>query len=189
MTQRQPSSIVEFVQCEYGRMVGYVRSRIDDAAEEDGEDIVQDVMAGLFTRADVTVPIENLAAYVYRALRNRVVDALRRRRPMVSLDGPLQASGSGDEGAAALGDLIPGLYEDPERLRIESRRMDRLAQAMGSLGDDQRAVLVATGIQGRSFAELAAEWGVPIGTLLARKSRAMAKVRAMLSTDDRRGEE
>jgi RNA polymerase sigma factor (sigma-70 family) len=189
MTQRQRNSIIEFVRREYGRMVGYVRSRIDDMAERDGEDIVQDVVAGLFVRADVTVPIENLAAYVYRALRNRVVDAMRRRRPTVSLDAPLQPGGSDGAGAMTLGDVIPGLYGDPERLHLEARRAEQLAQAVGKLSEDQRAVLVATEVQGKSFAELAAQWDVPIGTLLARKSRAMARVRTMLSEEDKGEEE
>ena len=35
-------------------------------------------------------------------------------------------------------------------------------------------------MNGRTFRELSEEWGVPLGTLLARKSRAIAKVREAL---------
>ena len=52
-------SIADFFALERSRLVGYVRRLIDDAAERDGEDIVQDVALNLFSRADVTVPIEH----------------------------------------------------------------------------------------------------------------------------------
>ena len=61
-------------------MIAYVRRLIDDAAERDSEDIVQDVFLNIFDRADITMPIENAAAYVYQALRNKVIDYLRKRR-------------------------------------------------------------------------------------------------------------
>jgi len=40
---------------------------------------------------------------------------------------------------------------------------------------------VATEFDGRSFRELSEEWQVPIGTLLARKSRALQKIRNKLT--------
>lgn len=61
-------------------MVGYVRHIIDDASDRDSEDIVQDVMAGIFEAADITRPVENLSAYIYRSLRNRVIDIIRDRK-------------------------------------------------------------------------------------------------------------
>ena len=41
--QTDKMSIVEFLTTERGRLIRYVRHLIDDAAERDGEDIVQDV--------------------------------------------------------------------------------------------------------------------------------------------------
>jgi DNA-directed RNA polymerase specialized sigma24 family protein len=35
-------------------------------------------------------------------------------------------------------------------------------------------------MEGRSFRQLSEEWGVPVGTLLARKSRALKKIKKML---------
>ncbi|MBD3243180.1 MAG: RNA polymerase subunit sigma-24, partial [Chitinivibrionales bacterium] len=74
------SRVADFFTTEYNRLVGYVRTLIDDAAEQDAEDFVQDVAVKLLSLADITAPIENLSAYVYRALRNRVIDAFRVRR-------------------------------------------------------------------------------------------------------------
>ena len=62
-------------------MLAYVRGLVRDAADRDGEDVVQDVMLRLLEAPDPSRPIEDLAAYVYRALRNRVIDVIRGRRP------------------------------------------------------------------------------------------------------------
>src|SRR4030042_6096522 len=72
---------------------GYVRRRIDDAADHEAEDIVQDVVVHLFDRADPSIPIQNFAAYIYRALRNRIVDYFRRRRETVALSETAVDSG------------------------------------------------------------------------------------------------
>lgn len=160
----------ELFRKEYRRMVAFVRSLIDDAADRDGEDIVQDVMSGLLDAADITVPVENLAAYIYRSLRNRVIDSLRRRREDISLDAAPEDGGS-------LLDLISDTRYDAAG-EIEKREIrEALFGAIDSLNEDQRAILCMTELEGLSFREAAAILSVPIGTLLARKSRAMAKIR------------
>ncbi len=153
-------------------MLGFVRRLIDDTAEMEGEDIVQDVMLGIFNQADFTVPLEKLSAYIYTALRNRVIDALRKRRGNISLDREL-GHGAGVTMEDVLWDLR---YDAADRFqRDEIRRV--LFDAIDALVEDQRTIILLTEFEGRSFRELADEWNVPIGTLLSRKSRAMASVR------------
>ncbi len=66
--------------------------------------------------------------------------------------------------------------------QAEKRQMqDRLFSAIGALPADQQAVLVATELEGCRFRERVEEWDVPIGTLLARKHRAMRAPRSALS--------
>ena len=79
----------DFFSRERKRLVGYVRTLINDASDRDGEDIVQDVALGIFDKGDIAAPIENFSAYVYQALRNRVVDYFRRRKSTASLDEEL----------------------------------------------------------------------------------------------------
>jgi RNA polymerase sigma factor (sigma-70 family) len=168
--------IVSLITKERERWIGYVRRLIDDAAERDGEDIVQDVIVNLFDRADITDPVENLTAYVYRALRNRIIDYLRKKRETVSLDG-----GWPDEEAPTLFDVLP---EPPAGDLDEASRLDirrNLAMAFSVLTEEQKAVLIATEMEGRTFRELSEEWGVPLGTLLARKSRAIKKIKDTFS--------
>ena len=153
---------------------------IEDTAERDGEDIVQDVIANIFDVADVTVPIENLSAYVYRSLRNRVVDYLRKRkRVMISLDEQLF-----DDSDLSLSDLLHDSHYDVSDEMVMRERLERVFEIIETLNEDQKAVLIQTEFEGRSFAELSEEWEIPLGTLLARKSRAMKRIREALSDLD-----
>lgn len=163
----------EFFRKEYRRMVAFVRGLIDDAADRDGEDIVQDVMSGLLGAADITVPVENLAAYVYRSLRNRVIDTLRRKREVASLDA------AAEDGASLLDLVRDARYDAAGELQKREIR-EALFGAIDSLTEDQRAIICMTELEGVSFREAAEVLSVPLGTLLARKSRAMAKIREHL---------
>ncbi len=175
VVRRDAAGIGGFFKDEYGAMLAYVRGLIHDAADRDGEDIVQDVMLSLFEAPDLGLRIENLAAYVYRALRNRVIDVLRSRKKERSLDEPVPPG----EGLT--------LRETLEDARIDTARdMERqdfhraLFDAIEDLPDDQRESLVLTEFEGWSFRELSEATGTPLGTLLARKSRALGKIRKSL---------
>jgi RNA polymerase sigma factor (sigma-70 family) len=171
--------LTDFAGREWNRLVAFVRSWLADSADRDAEDIVQDVLVGMYERADVTAPIADLSAYVYRALRNRVVDAYRVRRRTVSLDA---------EDGPPLGRSLHDVLEDrrfeaaAETEKAELRR--RLFAALDGLPPEKRAVVVATELEGRSYAELAEEWDEPIGTLLARKHRAMRSLRKELAKEE-----
>jgi len=174
-TRNQKERLADFFRSERQRLVGYVRRWIDDTAEQDGEDIVQDVALGIFNRADVTIPIEYLSAYVYRAVRNRIFDYLRRRKiPFVSLDG------NDVDDSESLSDLIFDLRDDAEKELENKYLAARIYQAVNSLNDQQKAIVIETEFEGRTFRELAHEWDIPVGTLLARKSRALKNIRKAL---------
>ena len=74
--EKQTERFVDFFRVERQRLIGYIRHRIEDTAQRDGEDIVQDVFFNVFNKSDITEPIENLTAYVYQAPRNRTIDLL-----------------------------------------------------------------------------------------------------------------
>jgi RNA polymerase sigma factor (sigma-70 family) len=156
--------LAEFLQRERHALVSYVRRRIDDAADQDAEDIVQDVIVNLFDRADPTIPVQNLAAYIYRALRNRIIDRFRKRRETVALSEAALASG-----------------EDPHQMAEKGEMLEQVFEAMDELSAGEKAIILATEFEGRSFKDLAAEWDIPLGTLLARKSRALDKIKKRLT--------
>ncbi len=156
-------------------MIRYLHGFIDDAADRDGEDIVQDVALNILKGADVLVPIETLSAYVYRSLRNRAIDYLRRRRNTVSLD-----DGNEDEDGFSPALQLADAFADVEKEASRSELRRSIFEAVEALPDDQKAIVVETELHGRTFRDLSAEWDIPLGTLLARKSRALAKIRETL---------
>ena len=158
------SKFSQFFQKEYSRLVRYARRLIDDAADRDAEDIVQDVMLSIFEKADVSIPIENLAAYVYRSLRNKVIDIFRKKSDIISLS-----------------DVIADARYDTEREVEKKELMDFVFRAVDDLPEEQKTVLIAIEFEGWSYRELSERWGIPLGTLLARKSRALQNIRKKLT--------
>ena len=178
-TERQTDRIAVYLRRERQRLIGYVKRWIADTAERDGEDIVQDVILNIFNRADVTIPIENLTAYVYRALRNRVIDILRKKRGyVVLLDDEITLDPN-----LSLSDFLIDSRDRADRALEAKELRQRLFQAIESLSGQYKAIIIETEFEGRSFRELSEQWNIPIGTLLARKSRALKRIKEALADD------
>ncbi len=163
--ETQKKRIAGFIATEWNRLVGYVRTWIADTAERDAEDVVEDVIEHFLEQPDVAADVVDIPAYIYRSLRNRVVDLYRRKR------------GNTVDLTAEISDMRFEASEDFARTESQEEMME----AIDELPVPQREVLVATELEGRTFRELAEEWDVPIGTLLARKHRAMLALRETLT--------
>ena len=72
--------ITAFFREEYQALKGYVKSRIDDTADRDADDIIQDVAVRIFSRPEEALPISNISGFVYGALKNKIVDTMRTRK-------------------------------------------------------------------------------------------------------------
>ncbi len=166
------SDLGQFFSEKYRKLVRYFRVNYSDLSEMDAEDIVSDVMADLFEKEDIMSHVENLSAYVYQSVRNKASDYLRRRKKTVSLDD-LGLKDAPDE-------AIPEPQYDMTAELDSSEVRDRLLEALDALEPNLRAVWIATELDGYSFRELSEEWGVPLGTLLARKHRASAALQRKL---------
>jgi RNA polymerase sigma factor (sigma-70 family) len=119
---------------------------------------------------------------VYQALRNKVVDYLRKGRKTISVD---EEWGENEE------TTLLSFLNDPksdgmdEMSRMEAH--ENLQDMLTLLNDEQREILIATELNGETFQDLATESGIPLGTLLARKSRALQKLRQAISMNDKGG--
>jgi RNA polymerase sigma factor (sigma-70 family) len=180
--EKQRRRFSDFVSAEWKRLVSYVRSRLEDSEDRDAEDIVQDVLTGIYEKADVTAPIVDLAGYVYGALRYRIVDAYRAKKHAASLHEETFPP----MGRRLLEVLSDVRFEAASEMEKRDER-DGLFAAIDALPEELREVLVATELEGWKFRELSEEWDVPLGTLLARKHRAVVKLRAALSHQKKQG--
>lgn len=175
MKNDERSRLFTFFDAEGDRLLRYVHARARRLSRMDAEDIVSEVMLSLLGRMDKGGPVENIAAYAYRSIRNKIADYGRAEARTVPLDGYSEE----DEAFSLREILSDGSQDIPSR--VERRELMRvLTQCMDRLDGKQRAVLIATELHGRSFRELSQAWHVPVGTLLARKSRAVKAIRDML---------
>ncbi len=158
-----------FIADERQGLIRYVRSLLRETAEMDAEDVVHDVLVSILERADRPAP-DYLAAYIYRSLKNRVIDQIRTRKPALSLD-------SESDGGRKLIDLLQD--RNPNALEILQTQAgkEELFEALEGLSEMEREVVIAHEFEGVPFKELSEIWNVPQNTLISHKSRAMKKLR------------
>lgn len=168
------SALVEFIRTNQGKMISYVRSKLSDTARRDSEDIVQDVMLSLLEGHAVTEPIINLSAYVFRALRNRIVDEYRKpKNTTASLDKQ-------DDNETSLYDILPDMKYEPESSFAREKLREEIYQAINELPHNQQTVIMETEFKGTTMKELQERTDVPLGTLLARKHRGLKTIQKKL---------
>ena len=109
--------------------------------------------------------------------RNRVIDLLRRREPLRFGDAVIEGS---DGQRMRIEDLIPSEGSDPEAEYARERLLEELQRALSELPEEQRSVFVAHEVQGKSFKQIAAQSGINVNTLLARKRYAVLHLRERL---------
>ncbi|HXP97196.1 MAG TPA: sigma-70 family RNA polymerase sigma factor [Telmatospirillum sp.] len=168
--------LVEIFNRDRRRLTRFVQSKLSGDGGGEADDIVADVMLHLFERADLLAQVEDLSAYLFRALTHAVTDFFRRRRANPVTSFP--ATAEHDDGAE-MNYADPAA--DPERAFAGSQQRERIAAALARLTPAERAVWVAIEIEGESFRQLAEQWDEPLGTLLSRKSRATKKLQDLLA--------
>lgn len=169
--------LLEFYQREQNRLRKYVDSRTADDIEAD--DVIQDVMERMLSRPVPELPWERLAAYVYRSLKNRIIDIYRSGKNDLSLDRQVDGAENAGE---TLKDLIQDIRYDSAAILEKEESRSLIFQAIDELRAEEKAVVVATESDNIAFRELSELWDIPLGTLLARKSRALKKLRKTLSS-------
>src|SRR6266567_9304398 len=174
MTGDQDRRISEAVEQQHGRLRNFIRSRVPDPS--DAEDILQDVFYELVAAYRLAKPIEQLGAWLFRVARNRIIDRFRKQKPEASSVG----GRADEEGALSLEELLPSPDASPESVFVRNVLTDEIGEALAELPPEQREVFIANEIEGRTFAEIAAETGTGINTLLSRKRYAVLHLRRHL---------
>ena len=165
------SEISAVVVRERSRLGNFIRKRVGDPAE--AEDILQDVFYEFVEEYRLPESIEQASAWLFKVARNRIIDRFRKKKE-VSL------SETGDEEEYRLDLALPSPDAGPEADYARAMLLDALREALDELPDAQREVFVEHELEGRSFKEMAAQSGVAINTLLARKRYAVLHLRERL---------
>ncbi len=158
------------------KLIGFIRERV--RSKEEAEDILQDVFANVLSAArEVTEPIENLGAWVFTAVRNRIIDFYRKKRPQ-SFTDTIYNDDEGD--IASFENFLSDVSLGPERNLTSKSIRESLMKALDELPQEQKYAFVKNEFEGVSFREMAEETGENINTLLARKRYAVLYLRKRL---------
>ena len=130
------------------------------------EECAQDVMATLWQKAHLFDPARaGVSTWVYTIARNRRIDALRRAR------------------RAEPEELDWGPAPEPDQAEVLEAQEEtaRLGQALAALPGAQRALIERAFYGDLSHSEIAAETGLPLGTIKSRIRLALEKLRHQMS--------
>ncbi len=146
---------------EYRSLKIYVNSRIQDTANRSAEDIIQDVALKLFSGADRYAPINNVAGFVYRSIKNKIIDIMRTNKQPDIIEN--------NSDFLNLGEVLDQSTDNhtPEKLIVV------LKNCIDELKPEYRNIIVAIDFEGSSYNEISNETGIPIGTLMSRRHRAI----------------
>lgn len=168
--------ITATVMRERTRLGNFIRRRIRDP--DDAEDVLQDVLHEFVQAYRLPAPIEQASAWLFRTARNRIIDRFRKKKeqPLTDL---LDADDEADS-EYRLDLALPAHDAGPEALYARTLLLKALQDALDELPANQREVFIAHELEGLSFKEMAAQSGVTLNTLLARKRYAVLHLRARL---------
>jgi len=137
----------------------------------DGEDLVQETLIKAFGALD-NFDGANPRAWLLTILRNSAHNVWRKKKPDYVDDWTLlpefKPAFNAEEPRSAEEDALSGVV-DPALLK-----------AVNGLAAEFRSVLILVDVEGFSYAECAEILGIPIGTVMSRRSRGVAKVRKSL---------
>ena len=130
------------------------------------EECAQDVMATLWQKAHLFDPTRaSVATWVFTIARNRRIDALRRAR------------------RAEPEDLPWGPEPEPDQAEVMEAQQEtaQLGRALASLPEPQRVLIERAFYGDLSHSEIAAETGLPLGTIKSRIRLALEKLRQQMT--------
>ncbi|WP_394340289.1 MULTISPECIES: sigma-70 family RNA polymerase sigma factor [Meridianimarinicoccus] len=157
---RDETAFVTLFQYFAPRVKGFLMK--SGASNTMAEECAQDVMATVWQKAHLFDPTRaSVATWIFTIARNRKIDMLRRqRRPEPD-------------------DLAWGPEDEPDQadILVLQQESERLAEALKALPEKQRVLVERAYFGDLSHGEIAAETGLPLGTIKSRIRLALERLR------------
>ncbi len=184
--QHDSESLGRYIELHRAALIGFLRSitttRLLSAVELD--DLMQDVAASAISSLD-TAPLDEYEPmqWLQQVARRRVVDAHRfhfgAQRRDSSRQQSLHSPGGGGDQDMGLEHLLAASMTSPSAAFSQDVRLNRMQQAIASLGDEQRIVIrmrYVDGLATKQIAEQLSKTDVAVRVLLSRSMRQLEKM-------------
>ena len=175
MPPDRDQDLSRLVEREASRLRGFLRRRLADP--RDVEDILQEVFSELVEANRRLMPIDHVAGWLIRVAQNRITDLFRKKQPERFSDAAIVTD---DGETLRMEDLLPAADAGPDALYARRVLLAEFKRALAEMPGDQREVFVAHELSGCSFAQIAADTGANLNTLLSRKRYAVLFLRKRL---------
>ncbi len=143
----------------------------------DAEDLVQETVVRALSIADHLDPAGNIPAYLLRTLGNLFINHHRHRKVALRV-GDLAHAGLLD--GSTYSSESQRIWGDPPTRHRHCTMSKDLEEAIRELPDRFRVVLVLCDVLDWTYAEIAQELKIPVGTVMSRLWRARHGLRARL---------
>lgn len=145
----------------------------------DAEDLVQEAYLRAFRSLHQFTEGTNLRAWLFRILTNTYINEYRRRqrRPASSSLDDLEEFYLYDH---LVDSRVQPPDERPEDVVLERLTVDNVIQAIESLPEEFRQVVLLADVEGFSYREIAEIVGIPVGTVMSRLFRARRRLQRQL---------
>jgi RNA polymerase sigma-70 factor (ECF subfamily) len=141
-----------------------------NASAELAEDLVQEAMIAVWRKAGLYEPTKgSVTTWVFTIARNLRIDRIRRDIHM-----PMTDLGDYDE---------PSEAPEGEELLVRKQEDSLVAQALKSIPEEQRQVLLMSFVEDMPQSEIAAKLAIPLGTVKSRMRLAYGHLRRILETE------
>jgi len=139
------------------------------------DDILQEVFLKIIRNPNLYKEKNKFRAWLFTIANNAAMDYFRKEASRKNEPLPQQNSENEENTFAA---IAPDVLEDGPEKRFENKQLaEKIERALASLSYEQRQVFYMRHYSELSFNEIAEILNLPIGTVLARMSRAADKLR------------
>jgi RNA polymerase sigma factor (sigma-70 family) len=152
---------------EHGREM-QARARRILGSDADAEDAVQEAMVSMLRSPHLFAGVERFGAWLFTLVKRRCVDIVRK-------DTRRKAR----EAEVGIDDLFE--HDDPGELMERTEFANAVADAVKQLPEKQKEVFVQNALEMKTFKEISEATGAPMGTLMARKKKAVDTIRGRLN--------